>query len=701
MADTGMSLKPFWRPLLSALLVSSVFIGFGWSAVFGLNSVTSLANVLARLLILVFIGFNLLRPTRGVPQMVWVYLFLSWLFDFFAAGLWSALFPETGLSSGVPLTGDPITVPAADALQLLSYVILLLVLWKLRSPNLSGIDWRVPLLDVIITILSLSAVVWILILKSDVSSDFHAQKGYLLLEFAYPLLDLSMLIGLMLVLINPPPAVPRSFLHGLTWLLVLYFMADVCAGMALYLSADFKPMLLAGTAVLSGAGNCAMGLTALYPHQAPQSGGEEGPQQQAPGRITRWSSSLSVATLFIMALLVSASDGPDAEFIILSSMALIGLMLLMRQLVAAASVQAKLESEVTLRTQEVASANTRLEAANRSLRSLLDHTPLAIAARDFDDKPVLTNPAWDALMQAHPSLQCELRERTNRDAFTEIALEDSGEPSQHFLVGFTDYIDERGQLGGVWTTITDITATRTRESQLQAMSRLASLGEMATGLAHEINQPLGVMRLTIANLDRKVQNDDLESDYLQEKLARLDEVTERINKLVSGMKSFGRVQEDELEIFDLNKSVQAVYDLLSEQLTLKGVALKVFQSGESMCPYGSPTQLEQVLINLLNNSADAILEKGTGGEISVRLASTGSAHQIIVDDSGPGFPDALMERLMEPFFTTKPPGKGTGLGLSYSQGIVSEMGGSLQLENTKVGARVTLSLPHHQEAPPA
>lgn len=699
MGNTGLYLKPFWRPLLSALLVSSILIGFGWSAVFGLNSVTSLANVVSRLLVLVFIGFNVLRPTRGVPQMVWVYLFLSWLFDFFAAGLWSALFPETGLSSGVPLAGDPITVPAADALQLLSYVILLMALWQLRAPNLSGIDWRVPLLDVVITILSLSAVVWILILKSDVSSDFDAQKGHLFLEFAYPLLDLSMLIGLMLILINPPPAVPRSFLNGITWLLAMYFMADACAGMALYLSADFKPMLLAGTAVLTGAGNCAMGLTALYPHQAPQSGGEEGPQQQAPGRITGWSSSLSVATLFIAVLLVSATDGPDAEFIIVSSMALIGLMLLMRQLVAAASVQAKLESKVTLRTQEVASANTRLEAANRSLRSLLDHTPLAIAARDFDDEPVLTNPAWDALMQAHPSLQGELQESKNKDAFTEITLENSGEPSHYFLVGFTDYIDELGQLGGVWTTITDITAIRTRESQLQAMSRMASLGEMATGLAHEINQPLGAMRLTLANLDRKIQNDGLQMDYLQEKLARMDEVIERINKLVSGMKSFGRVQDAELEIFDLNKSAKTVYDLLADQLTLKGVALKVSLSDDPMLPFGSPTQLEQVLINLLNNSADAILESRSGGEISVRLVPAQGAFQIIVDDNGPGFPDQLMERLMEPFFTTKPPGKGTGLGLSYSEGIVSEMGGSLLLENTALGARVTLSLPQHQGTP--
>ncbi len=699
MSDTVTYPKALWRPALAALLVSSVFIGFGWSAVFGLNSVTSLANVVSRLLVLLALGFTAIRPPGGVPRMVWGYLLLSWIFDLFAAGLWSTLFPDSGLSSGVPLSGDPITVPAADALQLLSYVILLLALWQLRPPNLRDIDWRVPLLDVVITILSLSAVVWILILKSDVSSDFDAQKGHLLLEFAYPLLDLSMLIGLMLLLINPPPAVSRSFLHGITWLLAMYFMADACAGMALYLSADFKPMLLAGTAVLTGAGNCAMGLTALYPHQAPQSGGEEGPQQQAPGRITGWSSSLSVATLFLAVLLVSATDGPDAEFIIVSSMALIGLMLLMRQLVAAASVQAKLESKVTLRTQEVASANTRLEAANRSLRSLLDHTPLAIAARDFDDEPVLTNPAWDALMQAHPSLQGELQESKNKDAFTEITLENSGEPSHYFLVGFTDYIDERGQLGGVWTTITDITAIRTRESQLQAMSRMASLGEMATGLAHEINQPLGAMRLTLANLDRKIQNDGLQMDYLQEKLARMDEVIERINKLVSGMKSFGRVQDAELEIFDLNKSAKTVYDLLADQLTLKGVALKVSLSDDPMLPFGSPTQLEQVLINLLNNSADAILESRSGGEISVRLVPAQGAFQIIVDDNGPGFPDQLMERLMEPFFTTKPPGKGTGLGLSYSEGIVSEMGGSLLLENTALGARVTLSLPQHQGTP--
>ena len=697
MSDTVTYPKALWRPALAALLVSSVFIGFGWSAVFGLNSVTSLANVVSRLLVLLALGFTAIRPPGGVPRMVWVYLLLSWIFDLFAAGLWSTLFPDSGLSSGVPLSGDPITVPSADALQLLSYVILLLALWQLRPPNLRDIDWRVPLFDVVITLLSLSAVVWILILKSDVSSDFEAEKGRLFLELAYPLLDLSMLIGLMLVLINPPPAVPRSFLQGLTWLLLLYFMADFSAGMALYLAADLKPLLLAVTAVLTGAGNCAMGLTALYPHEASQSGSEKGLQRsQGPGRITRWSSSLSVAMLFFVVLLVLAKDGPDADFVIVSSMALIGLMLLMRQLVAAASIQAMLEAKVTLRTQEVARANASLEGANRSLRSLLDHTPLAIAAQDFDYELVLTNPAWDALIQAFPKLESQLRGFTSKDAVTEIRLDGSEGAAHYFLAGCTDYINELGQLGGVWLTVTDITAVKTRESQLQAMSRMASLGEMATGLAHEINQPLGALRLTLANLDRKIQNDGLQVDYLQEKLARMDDVIERINKLVSGMKSFGRINVSELEIFDLNKSAQSVCDLLEEQLTMRGLALKLSLSDEPVRLYGSPMQLEQVLINLLNNSADAILEQGGGGEIFVRVTRTKDAIQIIVEDNGPGFPDALMERLLEPFFTTKAPGKGTGLGLSYSQGIVSEMGGSLQLANTRDGARVTLSLPNPQ-----
>ena len=246
---------------------------------------------------------------------------------------------------------------------------------------------------------------------------------------------------------------------------------------------------------------------------------------------------------------------------------------------------------------------------------------------------------------------------------------------------------------GSWVVVTDITDVKTRESQLQQMMRLASLGEMATGLAHEINQPLGAMRLTLANAQQSLQGNEVEIDYVMGKLERMDDLVDRINKLVRGMKSFGRMDETSLEVFDVAESVTAVVDLLGDQLSLRRVSTSVITTQRPTPCYGVSLQFEQVLINLLNNSADAITDHGDSGEIALTIEAEGSNLLITIDDTGPGFPEGLMARLVEPFFTTKPVGKGTGLGLSYSQGIISGMGGSLQLENTSVGARVTLKLP--------
>ena len=273
------------------------------------------------------------------------------------------------------------------------------------------------------------------------------------------------------------------------------------------------------------------------------------------------------------------------------------------------------------------------------------------------------------------------------ESFTEVSLGSSEGRAQHFLAGCASY------RGGSWVVVTDITDVKTRESQLQQMVRMASLGEMATGLAHEINQPLGAMRLTLANVQQKLQGQEVDIEYVQVKLGRMDDLVDRINKLVQGMKSFGRMDESSREVFNVADSVAAVIDLLRDQLSLRQVSTSVSVTDQPTYCTGVALQFEQVLINLLNNSADAITDDGAGGEISLAVGVVGSHVQIVVDDTGPGFPEDLMARLVEPFFTTKPVGKGTGLGLSYSQGIISDMGGSLQLENTSVGARVTLKLP--------
>jgi C4-dicarboxylate-specific signal transduction histidine kinase len=100
----------------------------------------------------------------------------------------------------------------------------------------------------------------------------------------------------------------------------------------------------------------------------------------------------------------------------------------------------------------------------------------------------------------------------------------------------------------------------------------------------------------------------------------------------------------------------------------------------------------------MTNARDAILAGGDSGQITLSIASSSTEHEITIEDSGVGFPDDLIERLLEPFFTTKPVGEGTGLGLSITHGIIKDMGGHVRLENSESGARVTLTIPKVWEA---
>ena len=334
-------------------------------------------------------------------------LLMSTVLDLAAAGLWSHALPETGLSAGVPVEKtNPIVVPVADLLQLCSFAVLLVAVWLLRSRGALSIDWRVPGLDVVITLLSLSVVTWMVILKSPISSDAASSVGSLLLELAYPMMDFALLIAVMVVWVNPDRSVARSFLRGLTVALVLYFLADMAVVVAVYLSDEARVALINVSTLLVGGGLAAMGLTAIYSHVVPAS---EQPSvnltRADAGQVTRWASSLSVAVSLVIMLFIAAGDGPDAEFLMIAAVSVIGLMLVVRQIVAAAGVQVLLEQEVERRTRQLQDARAELEANYSRIKSLLDHAPLAIAGKDLEGTISLTNPAWDRLVTDYPEFQ--------------------------------------------------------------------------------------------------------------------------------------------------------------------------------------------------------------------------------------------------------------------------------------------------------
>ncbi len=280
----------------------------------------------------------------------------------------------------------------------------------------------------------------------------------------------------------------------------------------------------------------------------------------------------------------------------------------------------------------------------------------------------------------------------------EIALQLPGREHAWWVWSDRGVFDERGQLIEVQAVGRDNTEVRRTQQQLTQSAKMATLGEMATGLAHEINQPLNVMRMAIVNVLKRLSNGDVQIDYLQDKLNRIDAQVQRAARVVDHMRVFGRRSEIEMQLFNPKVAVEGTLSLLAEGMKGKGVELRVPEITLEVQVRGHVDQLEQVLINLMVNARDALLSRREGNrELQPWIETTAEADEervrLYVQDNGGGIPPRLLEKIFEPFFTTKPVGVGTGLGLSVSYGIIENMGGRLSVSNTEEGARFCIELP--------
>ncbi|WP_018928406.1 PAS domain-containing sensor histidine kinase [Pseudomonas umsongensis] len=280
----------------------------------------------------------------------------------------------------------------------------------------------------------------------------------------------------------------------------------------------------------------------------------------------------------------------------------------------------------------------------------------------------------------------------------EINLQLPGREHAWWVWSDRGVFDDQGRLLEIQAVGRDNTEVRRAQQQLTQSAKMATLGEMATGLAHEINQPLNVMRMAIVNVLKRLSNGDAQIDYLTDKLNRIDAQVQRAAKVVDHMRVFGRRSEVEQQPFNPVQAIEGTLALLSEGLRGKGIELRVSESGFDVQVRGYVDQLEQVLINLMVNARDALLSKREADPafkpwISLYAERDEHSVRLWVEDNGGGIDPRLLERIFEPFFTTKPVGVGTGLGLSVSYGIVENMGGRLSVRNAAEGARFCIELP--------
>jgi signal transduction histidine kinase len=242
--------------------------------------------------------------------------------------------------------------------------------------------------------------------------------------------------------------------------------------------------------------------------------------------------------------------------------------------------------------------------------------------------------------------------------------------------------------------------------QVAQVSRLATLGEMTVGVAHELNQPLNTIRLAADNALLSRKQGGWDPDFTDSKLKLISGQAANMGEIIQRMCVVGGGIGAQTTI-DSRESVRDAYSLLGSQYADEGINIAVDIPNMAVPVIGRRNELAQVMINLLSNAKDAICEsaslggvmaRGTGGQIDVRMDSLDDEVVINVIDNGVGIPADLIDRVFDPFFTTKEATKGTGLGLSISLGIIDAMGGRLTAESNGAGTVFSVHLPKAGEA---
>jgi signal transduction histidine kinase len=244
-----------------------------------------------------------------------------------------------------------------------------------------------------------------------------------------------------------------------------------------------------------------------------------------------------------------------------------------------------------------------------------------------------------------------------------------------------------GTILGVLGIARDITATKKLEQQILNSEKLASVGQLAAGVAHEINNPLGGILNCLYNL----RQGTLSSERQEEYLFSMEDGLRRVQKIVRQLLEFSQQHEPELSPTGVNDVIERVLVLTNHAFTAHRIHLHKYLHPDIPPLMVDRHMLEQVFMNLILNAVQAI--RG-GGAITIRTEVLDERCSIRVEDTGCGIPTSVLPRIFDPFFTTKGTGEGTGLGLSVSLGIIERHGGTIQVDSeVGKGSIVTIWLP--------
>jgi signal transduction histidine kinase len=241
--------------------------------------------------------------------------------------------------------------------------------------------------------------------------------------------------------------------------------------------------------------------------------------------------------------------------------------------------------------------------------------------------------------------------------------------------GFT--LDRNDELGVLARSLDDMkTQLKSSCELLMRSEKMALMGQVVAGFAHELNNPLTIV---IGNVQMMQLRDHSEKN--REALARVKDGAERASKIVRNLLTYARQERPERKPADVNAILRKTLDLRTYELKINNIELRTELDADLPKTMADPHQLQQVFLNLIVNAEHAMIDAHGKGTLTLKSALVANRIRITISDNGPGIPKERLHRIFEPFFTTKPVGKGTGLGLSICQGIVLEHGGKIEVDS--------------------
>jgi C4-dicarboxylate-specific signal transduction histidine kinase len=235
---------------------------------------------------------------------------------------------------------------------------------------------------------------------------------------------------------------------------------------------------------------------------------------------------------------------------------------------------------------------------------------------------------------------------------------------------------------------------RDKQEQLVQAGKLATLGELTTGIAHELNNPLNNIGLFLGNIIDHIEMKQLDQDRVVRDLRNAMQQVRKATEIISHLRTFGRAAPVSRTSVSVNHVIEQALSLMQEQFRLHQIETKLDLSLAEPVVHGNAIQLEQVFINLLTNARDAVVGSAVKS-ILIRSSVKDRVVELTFQDSGPGIPPGLQQRIFDPFFSTKEVGAGTGLGLSITYGILKEHRGTIAVSPPRPGegARFIIRLP--------